>query len=91
MINISSDKSISKQIIYNNKPQSSTYNYEQNLHTYNKFRSIRDTTTDSIVNVLFSYNYRAQPDANRRNTINRNLFLLFVDNEVEFLLFDYSI
>jgi hypothetical protein len=78
MINKSGNKSISKETIYNNKPQNTTFNFELNLHTANKFRRIRDCATDSVVDSLFSYDYNLQPQMNQKKSINRNLFLLFI-------------
>ena len=68
MINKSGNKSISKETIYNNKPQNTTFNFELNLHTANKFRRIRDCATNSVVDSLFSYDYNLQPQMNQKKS-----------------------
>jgi len=77
MISKTGNNSISDELIYNNKPNMENFNIETSLVNQNKFRRVRDLATDSVVNSLFSYDYR-NPIYNQKNSTNRNLFLLFV-------------
>lgn len=73
------EESIQNHIIINNKPISGTFTTEYALHNKHKFRTLRDKSTDSVVNSLFSYDYNNNnPIINNNNSIRRNLFLMYV-------------
>ncbi len=79
MIKKEGTQSITTQVITNNKPISDTFITEDALHISNKFRTLRDSSTDSVVKTLFSYDYfNTNPNQNSNNSIRRNLFLMYV-------------
>lgn len=71
--------SISTQLFTNNKPILDTITSEHSLHIKNRFRSLRDSSTDGFVKTMFAYDYFNNNEiANNNNEIRRNLFLLYV-------------
>lgn len=71
--------SIKTQVNTNNKPISDLIISEDALHISNKFRTLRDISTDSVVKTLFSYDYfNNNQNQNLNNNIRRNLFLMYV-------------
>jgi hypothetical protein len=76
----SGGKPIDETLYINNKPKMGIINNEYALDKIHTFRQIRDKSTDSVVDVLFKYDYYDNNDNNELRTYKRNFFLMFVND-----------
>jgi hypothetical protein len=82
MITKTGNESISAQVTVNRKTINKTTYYDEALHIKNKFRVLRDLSTDCVIDTLFRHEYKAIENhnliKNYNNSIKRNLFLMYV-------------
>ena len=74
LINKTGTESIKNEIYVNYKPDMNIIKNEYALDNVYKIRQIRDKSTDSVVDVLFRYDYNNNNNNNKLRTYKRNFF-----------------